>query len=107
MLARNPNAGSQDEIRIHSVLQAVRKLATDLDREQPYLSGLLQRFDEEMSEAVSFFIKLNPRFKPPSISKDASLNVRGGVAAHSLAMGIATRAMGSRGKFMVGSKEVF
>ena len=83
-----------------------RKLATDLDRERLYLSGLLLRFDEEMSEAVSFFSKLNPRFKPPPIPEGASLNIRGGVAAHSIAMGIASHAMRSQGKLMVGSKEV-
>ena len=45
------------------------KLVTDLDRKRLYLSGLLLRFDEEMSEAVSFFSELNPRFKPPPSRK--------------------------------------
>jgi hypothetical protein len=82
------------------------KLAAHLDCERPYLSGLLQRFDEEMSEAVSFFTRLNPRFIPPSIPEGASLSVKGSIAAHSLAMGIASHAMRSLGKLMVGSKEV-
>lgn len=82
------------------------KLATDFDRERPYLYGLLQRFNEETSEAVSFFTKLNPHFMPPSIPEGASLSVKGSIAAHSLAMGIASNAMRSLGKLMVDSKAV-
>lgn len=83
-----------------------RKLAIDLDRERPYLYGLLLRFDAGQSEATSFFSKLNPSFKPPPIPEGASQSVRGGFAACSLALSIAFAAMSSHGKLLVGSKEV-
>lgn len=86
--------------------QKLGQLATALGPKRPYLSGLLRRFNEEQSEAISFFSNLNPRFRPPLIPEGASQNVRGGIAAHSLAMGIASHAMRSQGKLMVGSKDV-
>ena len=49
-----------------------RKLATDLDRERLYLSGLLLRFDEEMSEAVSFFSKGGFKFQVQRVNDDAA-----------------------------------
>lgn len=82
------------------------KLATDLDRERPYLYGLLLRFDEGQPEAASFFSKLNPSFRPTPIPEGTSQSVRGGFAACSLALSIALAAMSSHGKLMVGSKEV-
>jgi hypothetical protein len=82
------------------------KLATDLDRNRPYLSGLLLRFDEEQARTIEFFRKLNPSFFPPPIPQGASQSVRGQLAVHSLALGIAFAAMSSQGKLMVGSKEV-
>ena len=83
-----------------------RKLAIDLDRERPYLYGLLLRFDAGQSEATSSFSKLHPSFKPPPIPEGASQSVRGGFVACSLALSIAFAAMSSHGKLMVGSKEV-
>jgi hypothetical protein len=81
-------------------------LATDLDRERPYLYGLLLRFNEGQSEATYFFSKLNPGFRPTLIPEGASQSVRGGFSACSLALSIAFAAMSSHGKLMVGSKEV-
>jgi hypothetical protein len=76
----------------------VGKLATDLDPEQPYLSGLLLRFDEVHSKAISSITKLNPSYSPPPIPEGLSESERGGFAASSLAMCLVVEAMGKQGK---------
>lgn len=76
----------------------VGKLATDLDPERPYLSGLLLWFDEVGSKTNSLITELHPSYSSPPIPEGLSENERGGFAAYSLAMFIAVEAMGKQGK---------
>jgi len=77
----------------------IEKLLTIADPHRPYLSGLLLRFDEGYSDAVSFFSAINPSFTPPPLPKGASETTKAGFAAYGLAISITFDAMRSNGNF--------
>ena len=81
------------------------KLLTFGDAHRPYLSGLLLRFDEGYSDAVSFFSAINPSLIPPLIPKGASEARKAGFAAYGLAISIAFGAMRSNGKLLIDGGE--
>lgn len=82
----------------------VRKLATGVDPRRKYLAGLLMRFDEGYSDAISFATELKPSYSPRPISEFTSESEMAGSAALSVALGIAAEAMGE--KVLVGTERV-
>jgi hypothetical protein len=85
--------------------RSLDKLLTVGDPHRPYLSGLLLRFDEGYSDAVSFFSAINPSFTQPPLPKGASEARRAGFAAYGLAISIAFNAMRSNGKLLIDGGE--
>jgi hypothetical protein len=83
----------------------LEKLLTVGDPQRPYLSGLLIRFDEGYSDAVSFFSAINPNFIPPPLPKAASEVRTASFAAYGLAISIAFGAMRSNGKLLIDGRE--
>ena len=79
----------------------VDRLATNLDPQRPYFSGLLVRYDEAQTEAVAFFRRSNPNFTPPSIPENAAESEKAGIAALSLSLAVAFEAMSSHDKLLI------
>jgi hypothetical protein len=79
----------------------IRRLATDLDPERPYVAGVLTRFDEEYASAMAMGLAMDPNFRPAPVPEGAPVRERAWLAAQTMAVGIAIGAMGSQGKLSV------
>ena len=85
---------------------SVRKLATGVDPKRRYLAGVLMRFDEGHSDAISFATDLEPSSSPRPIPAFTCESELAGFAAQSVASGVAADAMGANEKLMVGTERV-
>lgn len=88
-----------------SKAKQVDLLATNLDPQRPYFSGLLVRYDEAQAEAVAFFRRVNPNFNPPLIPRDATESEKVAIAAVGLSVGVAFEAMYAHKKLMIDTEQ--
>lgn len=86
-------------------VRPIEKFLIAKDPNRPYLTGLLLRFDEGYSEAISFFSAVNPNFTSPPLPNDVSETSMANSAAYGLAISIAFDAMRANGKLLIDGGE--
>ena len=80
-------------------------MSSPLDPNRPCLSGLLVRFDEGFSDAISFLNQIDPDFAPPQLPANSPLSEKASHAAHGETLSIAVKAMRLNGKLLVNENE--